>query len=201
MQVLLVSPTGILAFRTHLLHWFGRLHTTSSLHQPTTSSPLSSILYASLPSSKSQLFLKLVVLCEFLSYLEEEWKQRSWDADPGVYFDETQFISAKVPQQGNDYDCGTFLLHYVELPSLLLKFAIYTCLQGASYYLHVMVQSTGLVTKVELPVYALAAFLTCSCIWLSWIRCDVVSEEAREDEGQGSMLEEIWDYRNFGKGL
>ena len=25
------------------------------------------------------------------------------------------FISAKVPQQGNGYDCGIFMLHYVEV--------------------------------------------------------------------------------------
>ncbi len=57
-------------------------------------------------------------------------------------------------------------------------------------------QSTGLVTKVERLVYALVVFLACSCIWLSWIRCDVVSEEAREDEGHESRLEEIWDYEH-----
>ena len=56
--------------------------------------------------------------------------------------------------------------------------------------------STGLVTEVERPVYASVDFLACSCIWLSWIRCDVVSEEAKEDEGRGSRVEEIWEYEH-----
>jgi hypothetical protein len=56
--------------------------------------------------------------------------------------------------------------------------------------------STGLVTKVERLVYALVDLLACSCIWLSWIRCDVVFEEEGEDEGRGSRLEEIWDYEH-----
>ena len=84
-----------------------------------------------------------------------------------------------------------------ELTSLLWKFAISTCLQGATNYLHVKVQSTGLVTEVELISLCIDWFLlSCSCIWWSWIRCDVVSEEAREDEGQGSRVEEIWDFEH-----
>ena len=59
--------------------------------------------------------LRLVVQFEFCSYLSEEWKEQNPGADPGGYFDETLFISAKVPQQDNQYDCGIFLLHYVEL--------------------------------------------------------------------------------------
>jgi len=57
------------------------------------------------------------------------------------------------------------------------------------------VLSTGLVTEVERPVYASVDFLACSCIWLSWIRCDVVFEEAKEDERRGSWLEEISAYQ------
>ena len=56
--------------------------------------------------------------------------------------------------------------------------------------------STGLVTKIEPPVYALVDLFACSCIWLSWNRCDVVFEEVGEFEGRGSRLEEIWDYEH-----
>ena len=45
--------------------------------------------------------------------------------------------------------------------------------------------STGLVTEVERAVYALVDLLACSCIWLSWIRCDVVFEEAMKDGDLG----------------
>jgi hypothetical protein len=62
--------------------------------------------------------------------------------------------------------------------------------------LHVKVFSTGLVATVERSVCALVDFLACSCIWLSWNRCDVVFEEEREDEGRGSRLDEIWDYEH-----
>lgn len=62
--------------------------------------------------------------------------------------------------------------------------------------MHVKVLSTGLVTEVERPIYALVDLLACACIWLSWIRCDVVVEEAKGDEGRGSRLEEIWDYEH-----
>jgi hypothetical protein len=62
--------------------------------------------------------------------------------------------------------------------------------------LHVKVLSTGLVTEVERSVYAMVDFSACSCIWLSWIRCDVVLEEAKEDEGPGYRLEEIRDYEH-----
>jgi hypothetical protein len=62
--------------------------------------------------------------------------------------------------------------------------------------LHVKVLSTGLVTNVEQPVFALVDFSACSCIWLCWIRCEVVFEEAREDEGRASRLEKIWNYEH-----
>ena len=88
---------------------------SKSMHRPTCSCPLISILFALFPFSKPQLFLRLVVYSKFCSYLSEEWKERNPDADAGGYFDETHFITAKVPQQDNSYDCGIFLLHYVEL--------------------------------------------------------------------------------------
>jgi hypothetical protein len=62
--------------------------------------------------------------------------------------------------------------------------------------LHVKVLSTGLVTEVERPVYASVDFLACSCIWLSWIRCNVVSEEAKEDEEWRAWLEDFGDYEH-----
>ncbi|KAL9254467.1 putative ubiquitin-like-specific protease 2B, partial [Drosera capensis] len=51
------------------------------------------------------------------SYLLEEWKERrketSEDVEPK--FLNLRFLSLELPQQENCYDCGLFLLHYVEL--------------------------------------------------------------------------------------
>ncbi|XVE49475.1 hypothetical protein DITRI_Ditri01bG0085200 [Diplodiscus trichospermus] len=53
----------------------------------------------------------------FRRYLFEEWKQRHKDtADdvPSKIF-HLQFVPLELPQQENSFDCGLFLLHYVEL--------------------------------------------------------------------------------------
>ncbi|XP_076922302.1 putative ubiquitin-like-specific protease 2B, partial [Bidens hawaiensis] len=51
------------------------------------------------------------------SYLKEEWKARQHvdSEDISSRFDNLRFISLELPQQQNLFDCGLFLLHYVEL--------------------------------------------------------------------------------------
>ncbi|KAF6143495.1 hypothetical protein GIB67_029664 [Kingdonia uniflora] len=51
------------------------------------------------------------------SYLWEEWKERHAESSEDVSkkFLNLRFISLELPQQENSYDCGLFLLHYVEL--------------------------------------------------------------------------------------
>lgn len=51
------------------------------------------------------------------SYLKEEWKGRQQGASEDISsrFDDLRFISLELPQQQNSFDCGLFLLHYVEL--------------------------------------------------------------------------------------
>nr|KAJ0187446.1 hypothetical protein LSAT_V11C900488950 [Lactuca sativa] len=51
------------------------------------------------------------------SYLKEEWKGRQQEASEDISsrFDNLHFISLELPQQPNSFDCGLFLLHYVEL--------------------------------------------------------------------------------------
>ncbi|KAJ8769035.1 hypothetical protein K2173_024031 [Erythroxylum novogranatense] len=51
------------------------------------------------------------------SYLYEEWKARHEEKedDALLKFLHLRFISLELPQQQNSYDCGLFLLHYVEL--------------------------------------------------------------------------------------
>ncbi|GMJ03471.1 Arabidopsis SUMO protease 1, SUMO PROTEASE RELATED TO FERTILITY1 [Hibiscus trionum] len=53
----------------------------------------------------------------FRSYLSEEWKQRHKEAADDVPSKilNLQFVSLELPQQENSFDCGLFLLHYVEL--------------------------------------------------------------------------------------
>ncbi|CAK8530321.1 unnamed protein product [Lathyrus sativus] len=50
------------------------------------------------------------------SYLCEEWKERHPNMvdDVSSKFLQLRFISLELPQQGDLYDCGLFLLHYVE---------------------------------------------------------------------------------------
>ncbi|KAG5114031.1 hypothetical protein JHK82_037300 [Glycine max] len=52
----------------------------------------------------------------FQSYLCEEWKERHSNVveDVSSKFLHLRFISLELPQQENLYDCGLFLLHYVE---------------------------------------------------------------------------------------
>ncbi|XP_076949465.1 putative ubiquitin-like-specific protease 2B [Bidens hawaiensis] len=51
------------------------------------------------------------------SYLKEEWTARQHVDSEDIYsrFDNLRFISLELPQQQNLFDCGLFLLHYVEL--------------------------------------------------------------------------------------
>ncbi|CAD6229073.1 unnamed protein product [Miscanthus lutarioriparius] len=51
------------------------------------------------------------------SYLWEEWKERHPESasDHSDKFLNLRFVSLELPQQDNSYDCGLFLLHYVEL--------------------------------------------------------------------------------------
>ncbi|XP_058101281.1 uncharacterized protein LOC131245687 [Magnolia sinica] len=51
------------------------------------------------------------------SYLWEEWKERQGESskDVSLKFSNLQFVPPKLPQQENPFDCGLFLLHYVEL--------------------------------------------------------------------------------------
>ncbi|KAI4296439.1 hypothetical protein L6164_036396 [Bauhinia variegata] len=53
----------------------------------------------------------------FQSYLFEEWKERHQDMvdEASSKFVNLRFVSLELPQQVNLYDCGLFLLHYVEL--------------------------------------------------------------------------------------
>lgn len=51
------------------------------------------------------------------SYLLEEWKERHPEAteDYTSEFSNLRFVPLELPQQENTFDCGLFLLHYVEL--------------------------------------------------------------------------------------
>ncbi|CAN6449485.1 unnamed protein product [Victoria cruziana] len=53
-------------------------------------------------------------------YLWEEWKARHMDPkeaaeDDIMRFSDIRFVPLELPQQENSFDCGLFLLHYVEL--------------------------------------------------------------------------------------
>ncbi|KAH0921132.1 hypothetical protein HID58_021150 [Brassica napus] len=51
------------------------------------------------------------------SYLCEEWKERHKETSDDISsrFMDLRFVSLELPQQENSYDCGLFLLHYLEL--------------------------------------------------------------------------------------
>ncbi|GAB4861353.1 hypothetical protein Ancab_036515 [Ancistrocladus abbreviatus] len=51
------------------------------------------------------------------SYLWEEWKERRKETSEDISskFLNLRFVPLELPQQENCYDCGLFLLHYVEL--------------------------------------------------------------------------------------
>ncbi|GJS65455.1 probable ubiquitin-like-specific protease 2B isoform X1 [Tanacetum coccineum] len=51
------------------------------------------------------------------SYLREEWigRQQVASEDISSRFDNLRFLYLELPQQENSFDCGLFLLHYVEL--------------------------------------------------------------------------------------
>ncbi|GER47790.1 sentrin-specific protease [Striga asiatica] len=51
------------------------------------------------------------------SYLWEEWKERQKETSEDMCssFRNLKFLPLELPQQPNSYDCGLFLLHYVEL--------------------------------------------------------------------------------------
>ncbi|KAA8528357.1 hypothetical protein F0562_035712 [Nyssa sinensis] len=51
------------------------------------------------------------------SYLWEEWKERQKETSEGLSpsFFNLRFVPLELPQQQNSFDCGLFLLHYVEL--------------------------------------------------------------------------------------
>uniref|UniRef100_A0A5B6Z6E4 Putative ubiquitin-like-specific protease 2B isoform X2 n=1 Tax=Davidia involucrata TaxID=16924 RepID=A0A5B6Z6E4_DAVIN len=50
------------------------------------------------------------------SYLWEEWKERQKETDEDISsrFLNLRFVPLELPQQQNSFDCGLFLLHYVE---------------------------------------------------------------------------------------
>ncbi|CAH2038454.1 unnamed protein product [Thlaspi arvense] len=66
------------------------------------------------------------------SYLCEEWKERHKEASDDISskFMNLRFVSLELPQQENSFDCGLFLLHYLELflaeaPQNFSPFTIY----------------------------------------------------------------------------
>ncbi|XP_022744686.1 probable ubiquitin-like-specific protease 2A isoform X2 [Durio zibethinus] len=63
----------------------------------------------------------------FRSYLSEEWKERHREAADDVPSKllNLQYVPLELPQQENSFDCGLFLLHYVEL--FLLQASIKFC--------------------------------------------------------------------------
>ncbi|KAL1566415.1 Ulp1 peptidase [Salvia divinorum] len=71
------------------------------------------------------------------SYLWEEWKERKKGSCEDLYskFSNLKFVPLEVPQQQNSYDCGLFLLHYVELflEEVPTNFNIYKITQSLNF--------------------------------------------------------------------
>ncbi|KAL2520727.1 putative ubiquitin-like-specific protease 2B [Forsythia ovata] len=71
------------------------------------------------------------------SYLWEEWKERQTEAceDLHAKFINLKFVSLELPQQQNLYDCGLFLLHYVELflEEVPVNFSIYNITSSSKF--------------------------------------------------------------------
>ncbi|KZV37400.1 Cysteine protein superfamily protein [Dorcoceras hygrometricum] len=71
------------------------------------------------------------------SYLWEEWKERQKETCDDLYskFRNLKFVSLELPQQQNLYDCGLFLLHYVELflEEALTDFNVYKITPSSNF--------------------------------------------------------------------
>ncbi|KAL3619599.1 hypothetical protein CASFOL_034511 [Castilleja foliolosa] len=71
------------------------------------------------------------------SYLWEEWKERMKETSEDLYsnFRNLKFIPLELPQQQNSYDCGLFLLHYVEifLEEVPANFSIYQIASSSKF--------------------------------------------------------------------
>ncbi|KAL6573243.1 hypothetical protein OROHE_001702 [Orobanche hederae] len=71
------------------------------------------------------------------SYLWEEWKERRKETPEGLGpdFRNMKFIPVELPQQQNSYDCGLFLLHYVELflEEVPANFSIYKITSSSKF--------------------------------------------------------------------
>ncbi|KAL6527293.1 hypothetical protein OROGR_016383 [Orobanche gracilis] len=71
------------------------------------------------------------------SYLWEEWKERRKETPEGLDpdFRNMKFIPVELPQQQNSYDCGLFLLHYVELflEEVPANFSIYKITSSSKF--------------------------------------------------------------------
>ncbi|XP_012838859.1 PREDICTED: probable ubiquitin-like-specific protease 2B isoform X1 [Erythranthe guttata] len=71
------------------------------------------------------------------SYLWEEWKERQKGTCEDLYskFRNLKFVPLELPQQQNSYDCGLFLLHYVELfvEEVPTNFSIYKITSSAKF--------------------------------------------------------------------
>ncbi|KAL8487824.1 hypothetical protein ACS0TY_024224 [Phlomoides rotata] len=71
------------------------------------------------------------------SYLWEEWKERQKGTCEDLYekFKNLKFVPLELPQQQNSFDCGLFLLHYVELflEQLPANFSIYKISSSSNF--------------------------------------------------------------------
>uniref|UniRef100_M4DU03 Ubiquitin-like protease family profile domain-containing protein n=1 Tax=Brassica campestris TaxID=3711 RepID=M4DU03_BRACM len=62
-------------------------------------------------------FVNDTIIDFYINYLCEEWKERHKETSDDISsrFMDLRFVSLELPQQENSYDCGLFLLHYLEL--------------------------------------------------------------------------------------